>query len=83
MDITVIGLKPDQERLIEREFVHHEFSFISSTSGKKTLSVPNTDSVLLMTKFCSHSQQDAVREHPGLTFVNGGLSSLRELLRNL
>lgn len=81
MQITIIGLKPDQERRIEREFTAHDFSFVSSTSGEKPASTG--DSVFLMTRFVSHAQQNAVRDHPRLTFINGGLSSLREALRTI
>lgn len=83
MQITVIGLKPDQERRIEREFTALDFSFISSTAYKQTLPMPDGDSVILMTRFVSHNQQKAVREHPGLVYVNGGLSSLREALKTI
>ena len=83
MKIAIIGLKPDQEQRIAKEFAYHDFSFVSSTSGGKRPNVPDADTVMLMTKFVSHEQQAAVRNHGGLQFVNGGLSSLRELLRSL
>jgi hypothetical protein len=88
MRLTIIGLISNQETKIRDEFKEKfDLTFVSSSeknnSKKITTSVEGADSVILMTKFAAHGTQDMVRKHPGLVFLNGGVSSLKAKLSSL
>jgi len=87
--VTIIGLLPRQAELVASAYgeeVDLKFVPVDMTASRIKATAESTDHVILMTKFMPHEVQAAVRKHEGLTYCNGGVSSvnlkLDELLGN-
>ncbi|UHJ64155.1 hypothetical protein [Melaminivora jejuensis] len=84
---TIVGLLPGQAHLIKNEFKHIKLSFVSADAGNskqlRSLSKSNNP-VIFMTDFIRHASVESVRAANGSwIYATGGLSSLREKLREL
>lgn len=76
--ITILGLKPNQGTKIESLFGDRaSFKFIDVDTPPQQIqaTAASSDDVLVMTKFVPHRAQNAIRDHDGLVYVNGGVSS--------
>ena len=79
MDITVIGLMPDQARCIEQQFkTRCSVTFFSSDRHPTRLAQRVRGQVFVMTGFISHKVINTLRA-AGITFTpsNGGVSGLK------
>lgn len=86
MSVAVIGLLPQQAGAIQMEYSDRfDLKFLDASTRTPQIKATTSSSakVILMTKFINHGVQDAVRSHPGLTYVNGGVSSVKQALNGL
>lgn len=84
--VAIVGLKPNQADKIRTEYSDQlDLKFILANTPAKQirLTAESSDHVVLMTKFIDHETTDAVRKHDGVTFCNGGMSSLQLKLDDL
>jgi len=80
--VAVIGLKNNQQRALEENMQHVKFNFISSNQSRKTL--PQTDLIVVMTKFCGHDWINAVncqKDARRVIMYYGGVKKLAETIR--
>ena len=78
--VTIVGLKPNQKTEIEKEYGSRlDLTFIcADTPGQQmAATAASSDHVVLMTKWISHGATRGLRHHDGLTYCNGGPSSLK------
>lgn len=84
---TIVGLLPGQAHMIKTEFKFAKLSFVSTDArnGSQLTSLSkNSNTVILMTDFIRHSSVESVRSvHGNWVYVTGGMSTLREKLREL
>lgn len=83
MNITIVGLKPNQEDRVETDYGDaFDLNFVASGTRAQQLraTVSSSDKVIILTKFVPHQTQEVVRGHPGLTFCNGGISAVENIL---
>lgn len=86
LSVAIIGMKPNQANEIRSAFGGRcDLTFIdqNTSPSKVRTTAASSDYVLLMRKFIPHDVQDAVRHHEGLTFVNGGVTSMKAKLDEL
>jgi len=75
--VVVIGLIPDQEQLITREFQDRfALKFINAADAKHA-TVPDANAYLLMKNFISHAVYDKYQAYPQHVLIDGGMSALR------
>jgi hypothetical protein len=79
--IVIIGLRHDQESMIENEYRAIDFKFITSDEAK-TISPYGRDAyaVLIMKNFISHAVYDKYRNFKNHVLVDGGMTTLRAWL---
>jgi hypothetical protein len=83
MQIGILGLLPDQARLVKKEFPRHALRFLSKDRDADAKQfVKACDRVILMTKFISHDLQSKVPERKRL-FCNGSVAGLKDQISKL
>ena len=84
---TIVGLMPGQAHMIKSDFKFAKLAFVPADARNSTQLVALSKSnnpVLFMTDFIRHASVDSVRAaHGNWVYVSGGMSSLREKLREL
>lgn len=84
---TIVGLKPGQSNMIKNEFKFARLSFVSADARNSTQLVAlskSNDAVVFMTDFVRHAIVECVRSvHGNWVYVSGGMSSLRDKLKEL
>jgi hypothetical protein len=77
MKIGIIGLLPDQENQIRKEFPTHALEFLPKERSReaKEFAVRHSK-VVLMTKFIGHSTQEGIPTHKRV-MIHGGMTKLR------
>jgi len=82
MKIGILGLLPEQVRMVQQEFPQHSLHFLNrDREGETRTFAKGCDKVILMTKFISHTIQDRIPERKRL-FCNGSVSGLKsEILK--
>lgn len=81
--VLIVGLLPQQAHEIESEFSEMlHLSFVQSDENKDKLKhrLDGADTVIVMTKFVSHSHSDITKRHNNVVNINGGVSSLKDHL---
>lgn len=84
--VVVAGLLPGQEKMIKTEFgKDFNLGFYEVNQPVSTLGLlaKRADHVLLITGKISHKHQTPVRHHPGLIWVNGLMTDIRNKLVDL
>lgn len=80
MKFGIIGLLPDQVNAIVRAYPNHDLEFLSREREREARSFASRHSkVVLMTKFISHSTQEAVPRHKRV-LIHGGVTKLHAFL---
>lgn len=77
--VTIIGLLPRQAERVEEAYgegIDLRFVMVDTSMHKIKATAESSDQVILMTKFMPHDIQATLRKHEGLTYCNGGVSSL-------
>lgn len=84
---TIVGLMPGQAHMIKNDFKFAKLAFVTANARNSTQLVALSKSnnpVLFMTDFIRHASVESVRAvHGNWVYVSGGMSSLREKLREL
>lgn len=84
---TIVGLMPGQAHMIKSDFKFAKLAFVPADARNSTQLVALSKSnnpVLFMTDFIRHASVETVRAaHGNWVYVSGGMSSLREKLREL
>lgn len=83
LSVAIVGLLPSQAGRVQSAYGDQlDLRFIGSDTSipRARATAESSDQVILMTKFISHDLQDALRKHDGLTFCNGGVSSVNQRL---
>lgn len=86
MDVALVGLLPRQAELIRSQYgsdVNLHFVGSGENSPRVSAAASSSDYVIVMTKFTPHDTQDILRNHEGLIFCNGGVSSAKLKLDEL
>ena len=81
--VLIVGLQGNQPTDISNEYGEMlDLRFVEATASTNLIrsGSKHADYVVLITKFISHHHQEAVREHPGLIYVNGSTSELKQVL---
>jgi hypothetical protein len=79
--IVVVGLLPDQEGMILREFGEQfTFKFLESNDAKHA-DIPQANAYLVMKNFVSHAVYGKYQHLPGHVLIDGGMSTLRMWLQ--
>lgn len=84
--VTIIGLLPRQAEQVAAVYGDEadlKFVSVDMAASRIKATAESTDHVILMTKFMPHEVQAAVRKHEGLTYCNGGVSSVNMKLDQL
>lgn len=83
MQIGIVGLLPEQVRIVQQEFPQHSLRFLSKDRESETNAfTKGCDKVVLMTNFIGHHMQDRV-PLPKRVFCSGGMTKLRNTLKSL
>lgn len=83
MNIGIVGLLPEQVRLVQQEFPQHALRFLSKDNESETIQfAKGCDKVVMMTNFIGHHIQDRVPQ-PKRVFVTGGMTKLKNTLKTL
>lgn len=79
--VVIIGLRHDQESMIENEYRSVDFKFIESNEAK-TIPAYGRDAyaVLIMKNFISHAVYDKYRNFSNHVLIDGGMTTLRAWL---
>ena len=84
---TIVGLLPGQAHMIKNEFKFAKLAFVPADARNSSQLISlakNNNAVLFMTDFIRHAVVESVRSANGnWVYVTGGMSSLREKLREL
>lgn len=87
MGVTVVGLLPGQAHMIKNEFRFIKLTFVQAdarNSNQLTALSKGDNTVIFMTDFIRHASVEAVRAvHGNWVYVTGGMTSLRDKLREL
>lgn len=87
MGVTVVGLLPGQAHMIKNEFRFLKLTFVQAdarNSNQLTALSKGDNTVIFMTDFIRHASVEAVRAvHGNWVYVTGGMTSLRDKLREL
>lgn len=87
MGVTVVGLLPGQAHMIKNEFRFIKLTFVQAdarNSSQLTALSKGDNTVIFMTDFIRHASVEAVRAvHGNWVYVTGGMTSLRDKLREL
>jgi len=79
MKITIVGLLPRQHRIVTDWYPNREFQFVAAESiRKRTFGVGK---VVYMRKFINHRISEYSDRNS--IFCDGGMSQLREVIKNL
>ena len=84
--VTIVGLLPNQADRIKSAYGDKLALKCLETDtrlGKIRATAESSDHVILMTKFIPHQVQEVLRHHTGLTYCNGGMSSIKQKLDSL
>lgn len=84
--VTIVGLLPRQAERVHNEYggeVDLQFAYVNDSMAKIRTTAESSDHVILMTRFIPHDIQVALRGHGGLTYCNGGTSSVGAKLDEL
>lgn len=84
--VTIIGLLPRQAEQVAAAYGEEadlRFLSVDMAASRIRATTESSDHVILMTKFMPHEVQTAVRKHEGLTYCNGGVSSVNLKLEML
>jgi hypothetical protein len=83
MNVGIMGLLPEQVRMVQQEFPRHALRFLRSDDiGRAAEFVKGCDRIVLMTKFISHSMQDHVPPKKRV-LIDGGITKLKSYLQTL
>lgn len=83
MNIGIVGLLPEQVRIVQQEFPQHALRFLSKDNEQETTQfAKGCDKVVMMTNFIGHSIQDRVPQ-PKRVYVTGGMTKLKSTLKTL
>ena len=77
--VTIVGLMSVQSNNVKSAYgdvIDLQFMSAESSPSRVKSVAQSSDHVILMTKFIPHEMQKALREHEGLVFCNGGVSSV-------
>lgn len=75
--IVIVGLLPDQEQAITRDFSDRfALKFLGNEMAKHA-DIPTADAYLLMKSFISHAVFNKYQPLPGHVLIDGGMSTLR------
>ena len=75
--VCVVGLLPEQEHLIEREFSNtFSLKFLGNEAARHA-DIPTADAYLLMKSFISHAVYGKYQKLPQHVLIDGGMSTLR------
>lgn len=84
--VLVCGLLPIQAEEISKEFSELlSFTFVASDQNMSVLksNVSHVDSIIMMTKFISHSHSAIVAKYKNVININGGVSALKHKLTEM
>lgn len=75
--VCIIGLLPEQEKLIDREFSSSfSLKFLGNEAARHA-DIPTADAYLLMKSFISHAVYGKYQKLPQHVLIDGGMSTLR------
>lgn len=81
MNIGIVGLLPEQVRIVQQEFPAHALKFLSKDNESETVNfTKGCDKVVLMTKFIGHHIQDRVPPSKRV-LLTGGITKLKSTLQ--
>ena len=75
--VVIIGLLPDQEQAITREFSDKFVLKFLGNEMARHADIPTADAYLLMKSFISHAIFHKYQHLPGHVLIDGGMSTLR------
>lgn len=80
--VLVVGLKPNQAGMISQEFQDIDLRFVESGTTPQAIKgkTNGVDTVIGITDFMGHDQEDVMKSHPGYVRVSGGMTKLRSVL---
>lgn len=75
--VIIIGLRPDQESMIENEYSRRYALTFITTDDAKHAEAPNADAYLLMKNFISHVVYERYKIFKNHVLIDGGMTALR------
>lgn len=83
--VTVVGLKGNQAEAVKSSFGDRlDLNFVKDCPHKQLkATAESSDFVVVMTRFMDHGMFKHLRDHEGLTYCNGGMSSLNLTLHEI
>jgi hypothetical protein len=75
--VTIIGLLPDQEHLMQREFSDKFVLRFVGNEAARHLDIGEAHAYLLMKNFISHAVYNKYKVLPQHVLIDGGMSTLR------
>lgn len=81
--VLVVGLNSQNSGMIEREYPDIDIKTIGPDYNDTKGAMGSADTVVAMIDYMSHGQADSLKKHPHFVRVNGGMSSLRNILNSI